>query len=76
MNGMVEVQIEHVTSLHVVTVNRVVTQEIAVLQRLSLLSPVSPLKKLAIHARDRGLGSAFVTGDTGDTPPGGSKVHR
>jgi hypothetical protein len=57
----------NVTTLGPVTVFKVVTSETVVPQYLSPLSPLSLVLILAIHARDKGLGTTSVTGDAGDT---------
>lgn len=63
----ISTQRANVTSHGLVTASVLVTAEATVSQRLSPLSPVSPLFNLAIRTRDKGLGSGGVTSDSGDT---------
>ena len=59
----IQTQTVSVTSHALVTPRQPVTPKIVAAQPLSSLSPVSPLLILTIHARDRGLRTAGVTGD-------------
>ena len=60
--------IKNVTASEAVTGALVVTLKTLAPQRLSPLSPVSPLVLLYTCARDRGFRPTGVTGDSGDGP--------
>jgi hypothetical protein len=59
----IQTQTANVTSHALVTPNQPVTPKTVAAQPLSSLSPVSLVKILTIHARDKGLRTTGVTGD-------------